>query len=159
MPKALPLFEAGRGAAPGKRAALAATLLVVVLSLGGCSTATIATSGPAVATVPAAGSSLAASEFAAASKLPDTVLLDVRTPAEFASGHLPGALNIDVESADFSKSIAALDRSKTYAVYCRSANRSKVAMTAMKRAGFTKLFDLAGGINAWQSAGGEVVRA
>ena len=62
MPKALPLFEAGRGAAPGKRAALAATLLVVVLSLGGCSTATIATSGPAVATVPAAGSSLAASE-------------------------------------------------------------------------------------------------
>ena len=85
------------------------------------------------------------------------VLLDVRTAEEFAAGHLPGAVNIDVESPDFAAGIASLDPGKPYALYCRSANRSKVAMTAMQAAGFTNLYDRAGGINAWKSAGGEVV--
>ena len=62
-----------------------------------------------------------------------------------------------MEGADFAKSIATLDRTKAYAVYCRSANRSKVAMNQMKQAGFTQMYDLAGGITAWKSAGGEVV--
>lgn len=137
--------------------ALAATAILAT----GCSSpaagSVSATSGPTASAAPAAGSSLAAAEFAAAAKLPNTVLLDVRTPAEFASGHLPGAVNLDVESADFASTAATLDPAKNYAVYCRSGNRSKVAMTALQQLGIPSLFDLSGGIGAWQSAGGEIV--
>ena len=79
------------------------------------------------------------------------------TPAEFAAGHLAGAVNLDVESADFARSAAGLDPTRSYAIYCRSGNRSKAAMAALNQTGFSHLFDLAGGIGAWQSAGGEVV--
>jgi len=140
------------------RPALAAALAAVTILLSGCSGGSVSvTSGPTASAAPAAGSSLAPAEFAAAAKLPDTVLLDVRTPAEFASGHLPGAVNLDVRSADFSQAAATLDPGKNYAVYCHSGNRSKTAMATMSQAGFTHLYDLAGGIGAWQSAGGEVV--
>jgi rhodanese-related sulfurtransferase len=143
-----------------RTAPLAAALVAAAALLAGCSGGTVSVSaGPTAASAPAAGASLESSDFAAAAKLPGTVLLDVRTPAEFAQGHLPGAVNVDVESADFATKVAALDPSASYAVYCRSANRSKVAMTVMQQAGFTRLFDLAGGITAWQSAGGEVVQA
>ncbi len=139
-------------------AGTAAALVAAATLLTGCSSGSVSvTAGPTAAAAPAAGASLAPAEFAAAAKLPDTVLLDVRTPAEFASGHLPGAVNVDIESADFGQQIMALDQAKSYAVYCRSGNRSKAAVTAMQQAGFTKLFDLSGGITAWQSAGGEVV--
>lgn len=85
------------------------------------------------------------------------VLLDVRTPAEFAAGHLQGAVNVDVESADFADRVAELDKGAAYAVYCRSGNRSQTAMATMSAAGFTDLADLAGGITAWVEAGGAVV--
>jgi rhodanese-related sulfurtransferase len=137
---------------------LAAALAAASVLLVGCSSGSLSpTSGPTATAAPAVGSSLPASDFAAAAKLPDTVLLDVRTPAEFTSGHLAGAVNVDVEAADFGQRIGTLDKTKSYAVYCRSANRSKVAMNAMQQVGFTKFFDLDGGINAWKSAGGEVV--
>ncbi|MDO9590965.1 MAG: rhodanese-like domain-containing protein, partial [Microcella sp.] len=55
---------------------------------------------------------------------PGTIVIDVRTPAEFASGHLEGAINIDVQSADFDSRISELDADGTYFVYCRSGNRS-----------------------------------
>lgn len=142
-----------------KRAGVAATLMAATLLLGGCSAATVsATSGPTATAAPAAGSSLSAADFAAAAKLPDTLLLDVRTPSEFAAGHITGAVNIDVEAATFPQLVATLDPAKNYAVYCRSGNRSKVAMTAMGQAGFSHLFDLDGGIGAWQSAGGQLVK-
>lgn len=106
---------------------------------------------------PAAGARLDAAEFEAAMKSDGVVLLDVRTPAEFAAGHIEGAKNTDVEAADFGTQIAALDKAATYAVYCRSGNRSQVAMDQMKAAGFTSYFDLKGGIGAWTSAGKPVV--
>lgn len=141
-----------------RRAAVAAAAAAASLVLGGCSGAVVsATSGPTAAAAPAAGSSLAPVDFAAAAKLPNTTLLDVRTAAEFAAGHLPGAVNLDVQSPDFPQRAATLDPGRNYAVYCHSGNRSKVAMTALTRSGFTHLFDLAGGIAAWQSAGGQVV--
>lgn len=85
------------------------------------------------------------------------VVLDVRTPAEFAAGHLSDAVNIDVESGDFAQRIAELDKEATYAVYCRSGSRSGVAVDAMVEAGFTDVQHLAGGIVAWQGAGQPVV--
>lgn len=105
----------------------------------------------------ATGQHMTASEFSAAIAKPGTIVLDVRTPAEFASGHLPQAQNIDIEAADFATRIASLDKSATYAVYCRSGNRSAVAIEQMTAAGFTHLYGLAGGIGAWQSMGGPMV--
>lgn len=141
-----------------RRVAVAAVAAAATLVLAGCATGTVsATSGPTAAAAPAGGTSLSPIDFAATAKLPDTTLLDVRTAAEFAAGHLPGAVNLDVQSPDFAQRAATLDPGRNYAVYCHSGNRSKVAMTALARSGFTHLFDLAGGIGAWQSAGGEVV--
>ena len=143
---------------PVKRAGLAAALVAAAVLLTGCSGAAVSTTaGPTATATPAAGASLSPSDFAAAAKLPNTVLLDVRTPAEFAAGHLAGAVNLDVESADFARSAAGLDPTRSYAIYCRSGNRSKAAMAALNQTGFSHLFALAGGIGAWQSAGGEVV--
>ena len=66
----------------------------------------------------------------------DTVIIDVRTPAEFASGHLDGAVNIDVQSADFAAQIMELDPNGEYFVYCRSGNRSGQAIAQMNQMGF-----------------------
>ena len=85
------------------------------------------------------------------------MLLDVRTPSEFASGHISGATNIDFESGTFASDILKLDKSKTYAIYCRSGNRSAQATAIMAKDGFKSIFNLDGGINNWQSAGNPVV--
>jgi rhodanese-related sulfurtransferase len=79
----------------------------------------------------------------------DAVVIDVRTRGEFNSGKIPGAINIDLMSADFTSRVAALDRSKTYLVYCRSGNRSAQACTLMSADGL-KVSNLAGGIISWR---------
>ena len=78
-------------------------------------------------------------------KTPGTAVLDVRTPAEYTSGHLPQARNINIESSDFSTRIAALDKNATYARHCRSGNRPDAALEQMSAAGFTHVYDLVGG--------------
>lgn len=80
-------------------------------------------------------------------------VIDVRTPAEFAGGHLPGATNIDVNGGDFAAQIGKLPKTNTFLVYCHSGNRSAVATAAMEDKGFTRVYDLAGGITAWAQAG------
>lgn len=87
-----------------------------------------------------------------------THVVDVRTPAEFAAGHLAGAVNLDVEAGTFPDQVAALDKSATYAVYCRSGNRSKTATQQIADAGISTIYELDGGINAWVAAGYPVVR-
>ncbi len=85
------------------------------------------------------------------------VVLDVRTPAEFAEGHLANAINIDVTAAEFADGVASLDPKASYAVYCRSGNRSRAAVEYLVEQGFENVVDLSGGINAWTGAGKEVV--
>lgn len=68
-----------------------------------------------------------------------TVIIDVRTPAEFATGHLVGAVNIDVQSPDFRDRVMALDTDGEYFIYCRSGNRSGQAITQMFQMGFTNM--------------------
>jgi len=68
-----------------------------------------------------------------------TVVIDVRTPAEFASGHLDGALNIDVQSPDFAAKVSQLDPTQDYFIYCRSGNRSGQAIAQMTNMGFTSM--------------------
>lgn len=142
-------------------ALLATTVLALALGVSGCSAdsgdGVSITAGPTASQAPAAGATLDAADFAAALKSPQTVILDVRTPAEFAAGHLPGAVNLDVQSPDFAAQLPSLDPSATYAVYCRSGNRSQVAVDQMAGNAITKTYHLAGGIGAWQQAGGEVV--
>jgi rhodanese-related sulfurtransferase len=83
--------------------------------------------------------------------------LDVRTAGEFAEGHIQNAINIDVEGGQFDSGIAQLDKTKTYAVYCRSGRRSGAAVEKMSDAGFTSLFNLNAGIVVWQNQGYPVV--
>jgi rhodanese-related sulfurtransferase len=87
---------------------------------------------------------------------PGTTVIDVRTPAEFAAGHLQGAINIDVESPTFVAGIDALSKSGSYAVYCHSGRRSALASDQMSSAGFTSITNLQGGLADLQSAGGVI---
>lgn len=83
----------------------------------------------------------------------DVVVLDVRTPEEFNSGHIPNAINIDFYSDYFKADISALDKSKSYAVYCRSGKRSVDASSEMDLTGFKSTFNLTGGIIEWVDSG------
>lgn len=146
-------------------AALAAAVVLVLAPasalMSGCSSSSGGSGAPAVAAataLPASGSTVDAATFAAALAMKKSVLIDVRTPAEFAAGHIAGATNIDVEAADFATKIGSLDKGAAYALYCRSGNRSGAAMQAMLGAGFTQVFHLGGGIGAWQSAGQALVQ-
>lgn len=149
----------GQGAL--RRALGVAGILLTLVLTGACqdqdADQVSVTAGPTASAAPASGSSLEPEEFAAAAKRDGTTILDVRTPQEFAEGHLPGAVNLNVESADFAAEAGTLDPSGTYAVYCHSGNRSGVAMQALTAAGFAEVYDLAGGIEAWQQAGGTLV--
>jgi rhodanese-related sulfurtransferase len=80
----------------------------------------------------------------------DFVVLDVRTPGEFAAGHLPSAVNIDLQAQDFERRLAVLDRGKSYLVYCRSGNRSTQAIRAMDRLGFRSLYHMSEGTVGWE---------
>ncbi len=82
----------------------------------------------------------------------NTVILDVRTPQELNEGEIPGHIMIDFRSPDFRQRINELERGKTYLVYCRSGARSANTCELMGHLGFTKLFNLSGGIMAWNSA-------
>jgi phage shock protein E len=84
------------------------------------------------------------------------VVIDVRTPAEYAEGHVPNALLIDVSASSFASQISQLDPNQAYVVYCRSGNRSAVAISQMLAAGFTELYDM-GPLTAWAQAGHPVV--
>lgn len=83
------------------------------------------------------------------------LLVDVRTPAEFASGHLPGAINIPVET--ITRRLNEIPMDQPVVVYCRSGNRSASAATHLRQAGHTQVLDL-GGISNWEAAGYPVVQ-
>ena len=85
-------------------------------------------------------------------------IIDVRTPEEFASGHIAGAVNIPVQAADFAAQIGALDPAGQYAVYCRSGNRSQPAVQAMEAVGITTIYELESGTKGWAAEGQPLVR-
>lgn len=85
--------------------------------------------------------------------LSEAVVLDVRTPEEFANGYIEGAVNIDFRSSDFESKISQLDRETTYLVYCGSGIRSRKAADLMKDLKFKKVYDMDGGLSAWAGDG------
>jgi rhodanese-related sulfurtransferase len=115
-------------------------IMASVLLLAGCSSSS--------STV-----DLTVSEFSSKVTEAGIITLDVRTPGEFNEGHIEGAQLIDFQSGNFESEIATLDKSKTYAVYCRSGSRSGQAVKIMSDAGFTNLYNLDGGVIDWANAG------
>lgn len=87
--------------------------------------------------------------FAELMKQPNTVVLDVRTPAEIAARKIEGSVEMDISRPDFAERVAGLDKTKTYLVYCRSGSRSRNACQYMANQGFEKLYNLDMGINSW----------
>jgi rhodanese-related sulfurtransferase len=71
----------------------------------------------------------------------NTIIIDVRTPAEYAEGHVKGSINLDLESGQFEAELPNLDPAQPYIVYCRSGRRSGVAVEIMKASGFTQITD------------------
>ena len=84
---------------------------------------------------------------------PNSVILDERTPEEFESGHIEGAVNMDYYHPGFQVDLGKLDKTKTYLVYCRTGNRSDNAFEFMKELRFVEVHPLEGGILAWRAAG------
>jgi rhodanese-related sulfurtransferase len=121
------------GSARPARAALGAALLAVLaLTVLAACGGDDAASGSGADTGPAPG------EASAAVALEENATaIDVRTPEEYAAGHVEGAELIDVQSPDFDDRIAALDPSGSYVVYCRSGNRSAQAADRMEAVGLT----------------------
>ncbi|WP_203257829.1 rhodanese-like domain-containing protein [Hyunsoonleella ulvae] len=80
----------------------------------------------------------------------NAVVLDVRTDEEVADGIIPNAVHLDIyKGQEFIDAIEALDKSKSYYVYCRSGNRSGQACQIMEELGFEKAFNLEGGMLQW----------
>lgn len=120
-----------RDARPSLRT-LIPLLLVGALALGAtaCSSGSDTSATAGAAEAPAAGASSA--ELALDEQ---RVVIDVRTPDEFAAGHVAGATNIDVQGGGFAAAIDDLDPQQAYVVYCRSGNRSAIAADEMRAAG------------------------
>jgi len=85
-------------------------------------------------------------------------LIDVRTPEEFTEGYIPGAVNIDYRNDNFKQLIQKVDKTKPVAVYCGKGGRSASCATYMKKAGFTKIYDLDGGITRWKYKGKKLIK-
>lgn len=83
--------------------------------------------------------------------LENAVLLDVRTPEEFAEGHLEGAVNMDWYQTDFTSKLESVDRDSKVYVYCKKGGRSAEAAKLMDSLGY-KVIDLTGGYDAWLNA-------
>ncbi|HEX2616553.1 MAG TPA: rhodanese-like domain-containing protein [Flavobacteriales bacterium] len=85
-------------------------------------------------------------------------LIDVRTPEEFAKGHLANARNIDWLDDRFLAEAGKLDRTAPVLLYCAVGGRSEEALLALQKAGFKNVHDLKGGINAWKAQGMPVTK-
>jgi len=84
---------------------------------------------------------------------PNFVILDVRTASEFAQERIAGAVNVDWFSASFGKKMDAHDRAKTYLLYCAGGVRSRSAAAKMVEMGFTDLYNVLRGMEAFKGSG------
>ena len=81
------------------------------------------------------------------------VIVDVRTPSEYANGHIAEAINIDINSGVFREKAQHLAKDNTFLVYCRSGSRSAVASKILAELGFARIYNMTGSIREWQAAG------
>jgi len=123
-------------AQPTRRTRRSAAALVALLAVAAL---TVAACGQESESGAAGGTPAPGAEAASAARTQGATVIDVRTPEEFAAGHVEGAELIDIKDAGFAERIAALDPATTYVVYCRSGNRSATAATRMRDSGLTVL--------------------
>ena len=123
------------------------SLLGMTLVLGALLAACSSTTEAVVETV----APTSAAEVLAESE--DAVLLDIRTPEEYAEARITGATNVDFYAADFTEQVEQLARDGTYVVYCRSDNRSGQAMETFRDLGFAEVYEIDGGIVNWYDSG------
>lgn len=83
----------------------------------------------------------------------DITVLDVRTPEEYAEGHIADAVNMDFKDSKFGENIKELDKEETYLLHCRSGSRSAQALTQLKTLGLEKIYHLTSGMIGWEEAG------
>ena len=116
-------------------------LVILLLSLFSCSYAQ-------------KGNELSPKEFDKALKIEkQPQLVDVRTPDEYNELHIEGAENIDWNGDDFDEEVSRLDKTQPVYVYCQSGKRSAKAAKHMRELGFTKVYELQGGILGWEQSG------
>jgi rhodanese-related sulfurtransferase len=84
---------------------------------------------------------------------PDFVILDVRTPGEFASGYIQNAINMDYFPASFEEDLDKLDKNKTYLVYCGSGFRSANALSMMEALNYVEAYNMLYGLAEWEALG------
>ena len=96
---------------------------------------------------------LDASKFETLIKMQDGIILDVRTSQEFYSGHISEATNLDYYKDDFKEKLNIMRKDVPIYVYCRSGGRSTKAAVYMENLGFSKVYNLNGGIGAWEAKG------
>ena len=88
----------------------------------------------------------------------NSIIIDVRTKEEFVSGHISDATNIDYYGSDFKEKLDLVKKDVPILVYCRSGGRSSRAANIMQSLGFTKVYNLSGGIGAWKDSGFDVIK-
>ena len=81
---------------------------------------------------------------------PKAIVLDIRTPAEFNEGHIPGAVNIDYKADSFESELEKLDRDATYVMHCRSGRRSANSFETFRKLGFKNIVHMDDGILGWK---------
>ena len=133
---------------------LALIVTATVLSIGACSSAQPAATAAQPAAVamaePKVNTKIAPADYQAQFGAAEHVLIDVRTPEEFASGHIADAVNIPVDQ--LASRLSEVPQDKPVVLYCRSGNRSGQAAQILDRAGYTQIYDL-GGIVTWAQQG------
>ncbi|MBL9136806.1 MAG: rhodanese-like domain-containing protein [Verrucomicrobiales bacterium] len=132
--------------------AIGALFLGLVFAVPGFAADPAATPKPEVRHVDAKG----AKKLLAKEK--NITVLDVRTPSEFADGHIADARNIDFNAPGFEAEVSKLDRNKTYLVHCAAGGRSTRSLSVLQRLGFKNVVHLDGGLNAWTKSGQPVTK-
>ena len=91
-------------------------------------------------------------------KLENNILVDVRTPKEFQQGHIEGAVNINLFDKTFLDQFTKFKKTDPIFIYCRSGNRTSSARKKLANIGFTKIYDLHGGITNWYKNNFKIVK-
>lgn len=134
------------------------TFLVALSLLSACGKSPSESGSPKTTQATGSIEQVDAGQFKKLTESPNALILDVRTAAEVAEGHLPNAVNIDIYGSDFMAKVQELPKDREILVYCTVGARSQQAADILSKQGFAKVYNLDGGIVAWQRNGFEVVR-
>ena len=140
-----------------KAATLIAALMLITLICTSCATGTGGSPGRTIEIIKLAPKDAYA--FIQTNRdNPKFVLIDIRTPNEYRDGYIETAINMSLHSDSFEADINKLDKGKTYLIYCRTGSRVAVAVKMMGKAGFKKVYVIAGDMVKWKSEGLPLVK-